>query len=212
MTANGGQRSGKKPARTRRRDNTGAPALIAVAACLLLLASSFLWLLGGTTTTGLAIGGPWSLTRGDGVRVSDRDFRGRYLLIYFGYSFCPDVCPTTLQAVADALRLLGSGAERLQPLFITVDPERDTAPVVRDYARRFDPRLVGLTGTPAQIAAVEREYRIHSSADAHRGDGARAIDHTAVLLLVGPDGRYLEPLPVDESAREIAGRLAKYVW
>ncbi len=178
---------------------------------LFLMASGFLWLLGGPTPTGSVIGGPWTLTRGDGGVVTDRDFRGRYLLIYFGYTSCPDVCPTTLQAIADAMRLLGSRADQLQPLFITVDPRRDTARVVRDYVRQFDPRLVGLTGTPREIEAVEREYRIRSSVTSDGHDGGRSIEHTAVLLLVGPDGRYLAPLPADESGQEIAGRLARQI-
>ncbi len=198
------------PARTKRRDRTGAFAIMAFMTVIFLFAGGFLWLL-DKTPANLEIGGSWSLTRGDGARVTDKDFRGRYLLLYFGYTSCPDVCPTTLQAVADAMRLLGSRADRLRPLFITVDPRRDTAPVVRDYVRQFDPRLVGLTGTPSEIGMVEREYRVESSISRSGSGVAGAIDHTAVLLLVGPDGRYLEPLPADESGRQIVGRLAKYV-
>ncbi len=206
------KRAGRRiPAKTRRPDRTGALAIMAVMAVVLLFAGGFLWLLDKTAPVNFAIGGPWSLTRGDGARVTDKDFRGRYLLLYFGYTSCPDVCPTTLQAIADAMRLLGSRADRLRPVFITVDPRRDTAPVVRDYVRQFDPRLVGLTGTPSEIDTVEREYRIESSISRNGSGAANVIDHTAVLLLVGPDGRYLEPLPVDESGRQIAGRLAKYV-
>ena len=98
-----------------------------------------------------------------GSKVTDRDFRGRYVLLYFGYTSCPDICPTTLDAVADAMHLLGARADRLQPVFVTVDPRHDTPAVVGDYVKLFGARLVGLTGTEAQITRIEKEYRIHSS-------------------------------------------------
>ena len=185
--------------------------LAAGAGTLLVLAGAYLWALGGTTPPGPSIGGHWSLTRGDGAEVTDRDFHGRYVLLYFGYTACPDVCPTTLDAVADAMRLLGNEANRLQPLFVTVDPGHDTPAIVHDYVRLFGAHLIGLTGTPAEIGRIEREYRIHSRAVSGKAAGGRVIDHTAVLLLIGPDGRYLAPLPVDESGRKIAERLQHYL-
>ena len=190
---------------------TGLSLVVGVST-VLLLAGVYLWALGGTTPPGPAIGGHWSLTRDDGTRVTDRDFHGRYVLLYFGYTACPDVCPTTLNAVTDAMHLLGPRADRLQPLFVTVDPARDTASVVHDYVKRFGARLVGLTGTPADIARIEREYRIGSRATVTAGQHAGyAVDHTAVLLLLAPDGRYLAPFPADESAREIAEHLEPYL-
>ncbi len=178
---------------------------------LLLLAGAYLWAL-DPAPRAAAIGGHWSLTRGDGAAVTDRDFRGRYVLLYFGYTACPDVCPTTLEAVADAMGLLGSKSRALQPLFVTVDPVHDTPRVVRDYVGLFDARLIGLTGTPAEIDRIEREYRIRSSVtDARTASGGRAIDHTAVLLLLGPDGRYLAPIPADASGRAIAARVRPYL-
>jgi len=188
-------------------------AILAVAGGLLLLAGFYLWLLGGSAPPASPeIGGPFRLTQDDGQVVTDRDFRGRYLLIYFGYTGCPDICPTTLGSVAEALHRLGARAGRLQPLFITVDPERDTPAAMRRYADAFSPRILGLSGTPAQIAAVEQEYRISSAIHGTGGDPpGYTVDHTSVLLLVGPDGKYLAPLPAIESGAEIAARLAPYL-
>jgi protein SCO1/2 len=169
---------------------------------LLLGAGGFLWLLGGSTPSGPPVGGAWSLTQDGGVRVSDRDFRGRTMLIYFGYTSCPDVCPTTLAAIADALRIVGPRGDAIVPLFITVDPAHDTGPVVRHYARQFDPRFVGLTGRPDEIARIEAQFGIRSRVV----DGS--IDHTAVLVVVGPDGRTRVALPAEESGAALARRLA----
>jgi protein SCO1 len=183
------------------------------AAGLLLLTASYLWLLGGTTPPSVpAIGGPFTLTQGNGKVVTDRDFRGRYLLVYFGYTSCPDICPTTLSAIADAVDILGSRAERLQPLFITVDPSHDTPAIVRAYVRSFSPRIIGLTGTQVEIRAVEQEYRV-SSAIHQTGPGANdyTVDHTAVLFLVAPDGRYLAPFSATETGPELAKKLARYI-
>ena len=170
---------------------------------LLLLAAGLGWMLGGTVPGRLAIGGPWSLTRGDGAPMTDRDLRGHYALLFFGYTRCPDLCPAALAAVADAMRRLGARADGVQPVFVTVDPAHDTPSVVRDYARRFDPRLIGLTGTTAEIDAVERDYRITARVET---DGT--VEHSAVLVLLGPDGRFVAPIPAEADGREIARRLA----
>ena len=197
------------------RKNTRRTGIILLSAAvgLLLLTASYLWLLGGTTPRSVpAIGGPFTLTQGNGQVVTDRDFRGRYLLVYFGYTSCPDICPTTLSAIADAIDILGSRAERLQPLFITVDPSHDTPAIVRAYVRSFSPRIIGLTGTQVEIRAVEQEYRV-SSAIHQTGPGANdyTVDHTAVLFLVAPDGRYLAPFSATETGPELAKKLAKYI-
>ena len=160
----------------------------------------------------LAIGGPFTLVDGNGQQVSDRDFRGKFLLIYFGYTFCPDVCPTTLNSVAAAIEQLGGKAANLQPLFITVDPQRDTPPVVKQYAAAFDPRLIGLTGTSEQIAQVANEYDVYYQT--HRaGPGTKdyTVDHSSVLYLVGPDGRFIAPIRTDEPADAMATEIAKYL-
>lgn len=194
----------------RKSGNEGLATLIGITSMLLLLAGCCIWFLGGTSPPGLSVGGPWTLTRDDGQVAHDSDFRGRFLLIYFGYASCPDVCPTTLSAVAGAMHQLGPQAGRLQPLFISVDPQHDTPSVLRHYVQAFGPNLIGLTGTPAEIRAVQQEYRIGSVVHHLDGD-ITSIDHTSVLLLVGPDGHYLAPLPADQSAAEIAARLAPYL-
>src|SRR5690349_22991539 len=142
------------------------PYLLLVAA----LAGGILWHesenvpgLGRVVSTGQAdVGGPFQLTDQAGKRVSDKDFRGRYMLIYFGYSFCPDVCPTTLAVMAQALEKLGGRAARVAPIFITIDPERDTPKVLDDYMKAFGPSFVGLTGSPAEIEGVEKKYRVYA--------------------------------------------------
>jgi protein SCO1/2 len=158
------------------------------------------------------IGGPFTLVDGAGRTVTDRDLRGQYLLIYFGYTFCPDVCPTTLTAMASALDQLGSRAEQLRPVFITVDPERDTPKVVRDYTAAFSPRILGLTGTPEQIAKVAGEYRVYYAK--HRtgeGPGDYTVDHSSIIYLMGPDGRFIAPIAADESARQMAADIARHM-
>ncbi len=198
-----------------RRKSTRRAGIVFVSAAagLLLLTASYLWLLGGTTSrTVPAIGGSFTLTQGNGEVVTDRDFRGHYLLIYFGYTSCPDICPTTLSAIADAIDILGSRAQRVQPLFITVDPAHDTPAIMRAYVRAFSPRIVGLTGTPAEIHAIEQEYRITSTIDdTGSGRSGYTIAHTAVLFLVAPDGRYLAPFAATDSGAELAKDLARYV-
>ncbi|HEY8289364.1 MAG TPA: SCO family protein, partial [Acetobacteraceae bacterium] len=130
-------------------------------AFLVIGTGGFLWLSAGGGDRIASLGGPFQLEDGNGKPVTDRDFRGSYMLVYFGYTFCPDVCPTTLNAVADAMDRLGPKAARVQPLFITVDPKRDTPAVVKQYAAAFGPKIDGLTGTPEQIAAVAKEYRVY---------------------------------------------------
>ena len=178
-------------------------------AALLVGVGGYLFLAGGQPG-GLTVGGPFSLTDGDGKAVTDKTWRGKYVLVYFGYTFCPDVCPATLNNVADALDKLGSKADRLQPLFITVDPRRDTAAVVKQYAAAFGPRMVGLTGTAEQITAVAKAYRVYYAE--HRtgtGPDDYSMDHSSVLYLMGPDGQFVAPVRADQTGSEIAAALAK---
>ena len=154
-----------------------------------------------------AIGGHWTLIRDDGKIVTDRDFRGRYQLLYFGYTSCPDICPTTLATISASLHLLGRDADRLQPLFITIDPAHDTPTVVRNYVRNFSIDFIGLTGSQDQIETIEHEFQISVS----KPDGAASIDHTAVLILVSPTGQYLAPFAADEDASELAHQLASHI-
>jgi protein SCO1 len=179
-------------------------------AVLLLGAGAFLWLARGGTAS--LVGGSFTLEDGSGKQVTDRDLRGKYLLIYFGYTFCPDVCPTTLTETADALDRLGPKADRLQPIFITVDPKRDTPAVVKQYAAAFSPRLIGLTGSPEQIAQVAKEYRVYYAE--HRtgpGPGDYTMDHSSILYLMGPDGNFIAPIRADETGAEMAADIAKFI-
>ena len=167
--------------------------------------------LGRVVTTGQAdVGGPFQLTDQSGKRVSDKDFRGRYMLIYFGYSFCPDVCPTTLAVMAQALDKLGPEARRVTPVFITIDPERDTPKVLEDYVKAFGPSFVGLTGSVAEIKAVEKKYRVYAVKKPLEG-GNYGMDHSSVIYLMGPDGKlvsfYDEAISPDDLAKNLKQKI-----
>lgn len=155
------------------------------------------------TAASLTFGGPFSLVDHTGRKVSDRDFHGYFTLVFFGFTTCPDVCPTALQSVATVLQLLGNESAKIRPLFVTVDPERDTPATLAGYVTLFDPRIVGLTGTPEQIAQIARAYRIHyrKASDSSAG---YLMEHTAVMFLMGPDGKYLTHIPPDMPPRRIA--------
>jgi protein SCO1/2 len=206
-------RSGRTRQRAR-RERKEIATVASLAAALLLLAGGYLWLLGGTAPPrpAPAIGGPFALTTGSGQAVTDASFRGRYLLIYFGYTACRDVCPLTLAAMGQALDALGNRGNQVQPLFVTVDPRRDTPDVVQRYVAAFSPRLVGLTGTPKQVEAVAREYRVSAAIhDDHASAQGYAVDHSSVLYLVAPDGRYLAPIRANETSAEIAADVARHL-
>ena len=156
------------------------------------------WMLGGfglpsadLAPSAGAIGGPFRLTGADGQSVSDRDFRGKWLLVYFGYTHCPDICPTTLADISQTLDLLGADATRVQSLFISIDPERDTPQIVGDYVKGFDDRIIGLAGTPSEIAAAAKAYRVFYAKKEGTSAGNYLMEHTAFVYVVGPDGRYV---------------------
>ena len=190
------------------------PYLLLIAA----LAGGILWHesnqvpgLGRVVSTGQAdVGGPFQLTDQHGRRVSDADFRGRYMLIYFGYSFCPDVCPTTLSVMAQGLDKLGDKSRRVVPVFITIDPDRDTPKVLDDYMKAFGPNFVGLTGNAAEIKDVEKKYRVYAVKRPLEG-GNYGMDHSSVLYLMGPDGKlvsfYDEAVSPDDLAKDLKQRL-----
>ncbi len=156
----------------------------------------------------VAIGGPFSLVDQHGRAVSDADFRGQYMLVYFGYAYCPDICPTSLARNVAALDLLGRQGENVVPILITVDPQRDTPELLKTYAEAFHPRLVALTGTPEQVAAAAKAYRVYyAKVDEGRGADAYLIDHSGFTYLMGPDGRFLQFYRHDLSAEALAERL-----
>jgi protein SCO1/2 len=167
--------------------------------------------LGRTVTQGQAeLGGPFTLTGQNGQKVSSTDFRGKYQLIYFGYSFCPDVCPTTLGVIAQALDKMGAEQKRIVPIFITIDPERDTPAVLNKYMAAFGERFVGLTGSVDEIAAVEKKYRVYAKKTPMAG-GGYGMDHSSVIYLMAPDGRlvsfYDELISPDELLKELKAKI-----
>jgi cytochrome oxidase Cu insertion factor (SCO1/SenC/PrrC family) len=156
------------------------------------------------------VGGPFTLTDHTGKRVSDTDFRGKFLLVVFGFTFCPDVCPSELQLISAALDALGPKAARIVPLFITIDPERDTPGQLATYVQSFHPRLIGLTGTASEIAAVAKEYRVYvRKAPDPKSTAGYSMDHSALIYLMGPDGAYLAHftpgIGVDTLAQRLSG-------
>lgn len=164
---------------------------------------------------GATMGGPFTLTDQNGRRVSDRDFAGKYRLVYFGYTFCPDVCPVDMQVLGAGLRRFetqdATRAARVQPIFISVDPARDTPDVLRQYVAAFHPRFVGLTGSEDEIARVAREYAIHFQREAPNAQGAYLVDHTRIAVLYGPEGQPVAIIPHDQGADGVAAELARWV-
>lgn len=161
-------------------------------------------------TAPVTVGGPFTLTAPDGTTVTDETYRGKWLLVFFGYTSCPDICPTTLYEIAAALEELGPDAAKLQPIFITVDPERDTPEVMGKYTGALDPRIVGLTGSPQQIAAVARGYGAYGAR--HKtGTGTEdyVVDHSTYLYIMGPQGKFVRGLAFDTPTGRIADTLRK---
>lgn len=169
---------------------------------------------------GHAPGGPFTLTDHKGRQVTDQDYRGKFLLVFFGYTFCPDVCPTTLAEVALTLDLLGDDANALAPLFISVDPGRDSPAVLAEYVDVFHPDIIGLTGTADQVTQVARGYMVHFER-AHDADSAAPendpyyrMDHSSFTYLMGPDGSYRTVFaygtPPERMAEKIRGQMAAW--
>jgi len=207
-------KTGKAARRGQRNRRALALASGGVAA-ILLLASLLLWLATpgrGVIRTDDRIGGPFSLIDDRGNPVTDQSFPGKYLLVYFGYASCRDVCPATLSTLAASLDRLGRKADLVQPLFITIDPTHDTPAVLRHYVSAFSTSLVGLTGTDTELSKVADEYKVVRIL--HREPGvasAVTLDHSSVLYLIAPDGRFIAPIPADASEMVMAQVIARYV-
>jgi protein SCO1/2 len=157
-------------------------------------------------------GGPFALRDGTGATITDQTFRGRWELVFFGYTYCPDLCPTTLSTIADALHELGPLAAQIQPIFITIDPRRDTPEIVGAYVKNFDPRIVGLTGSPEEIAAVAAEYKVYYAV--HKtGDGPDdyLMDHSGFVYLMNPEGKFARVLNGDSSGKVLADKLRPFL-
>jgi protein SCO1 len=157
-----------------------------------------------------AIGGPFKLTDQTGKEVTDQDMKGRPFLVFFGFTHCPDVCPTTLFEVSEILRALGPDADKMRALFITVDPERDTPTVMKDYLSSFDPHLSGLTGDPAAVAAVAKAYRVYFK-KVPLDQGGYTMDHTAIVYLMDKEGRFVSPFSLKRPPEALAADLRKYL-
>jgi protein SCO1/2 len=162
------------------------------------------------TSRASAIGGPFALQDASGQTVTDASFRGKWMLVYFGYTHCPDVCPTTLSGIASALSQLGPQARAFVPVFITVDPARDTAQVMHDYTGAFGPEFVGLTGSDAAIASVEKEYRVYDAKHPLAG-GDYVMDHSSIIYVIDPQGRFVAILPDQNDPTKMAKKLMQLV-
>lgn len=164
---------------------------------------------------GAAIGGPFTLTDQNGKTVSDTDFNGRYRLVYFGFTYCPDVCPVDLQLIGQGMRMLEKSdpavAAKIQPIFITVDPERDTPPVVKQFVSAFHPRLIGLTGTPEQIAEVAKRFGIYYIKEQPEGAKEYLVNHSRTALLFGPKGEPIAIIPHDQGVEAMVEELKRWV-
>ena len=164
---------------------------------------------------GAAIGGPLNLVNQDGQRVSDASFAGKYRLLYFGFAHCPDICPVDLAVIGAGLRQFEADDEaraaRVQPIFITVDPARDTPDVLKRYVANFHPRLIGLTGSQSEIDAVKRAYGIYSQAGEPTEAGGYNVDHSRYILLMGPDNAPIAIVPHDQGADGVAQALDRWV-
>jgi len=165
-------------------------------------------------TSGKAlIGGPFKLIGKDGKTVTDQDFRGRYMLVFFGFTHCPDICPAELQVMATALDDLGSDADKVVPIFISVDPERDTPEVVTVYVKNFGPNFVGLTGSPEAVAEAAKAYRVTYDKYEYEDDAGNSnysVDHSALAYLMGPDGEFITHIPYGTPPEKMAETLRRY--
>lgn len=187
--------------------------LSAFVAGLVIFLGVFLFASGQLSSSGpgaSAIGGPFRLIDQDGKPITDQDFKGRPFLVFFGYTHCPDICPTTLFEVAEVLRALGPDSDRATVLFITVDPERDTPAAIKDYLSSFGPLMRGATGDAAAIAAVEKAYRVYAK-KVPTDNGDYSVDHTALVYLMDKQGRFVAPFSLKRPPADAAADLRRYL-
>jgi cytochrome oxidase Cu insertion factor (SCO1/SenC/PrrC family) len=192
-----------------RRIAIGLAAIILVAVVAVIAEQR----LTDTPRTGTApevkIGGPFTLTDHTGRPVTEKDFRGKAMLIFFGYTYCPDVCPTSLTEISAAMDKLGPSADKVVPILVSIDPERDTPEVLKDYVAHFHPSIVGLTGTPEQIKQAARVYRVYFAKVPDKGGDKDAylMDHSSVIYLMGPDGKFLAHFSTQTDAETMAAKI-----
>ena len=195
-------------------DRTTRPLVIvaAFAGSLVVGLLLMLWVLGGlrTVTAPAAIGGPFQLTDQSGQTVTEKSLQGRPTLIFFGFTHCPDVCPTSLFEISEVLRAMGKDADRVNAYFISVDPERDTTAAMKDYLSSFDPHLKGLTGDPDAVAKVISGFRVYAKKVPTK-DGDYSMDHTALVYLMDKQGRFVAPFKLDRKPEQAAADLRRYL-
>ncbi|MGY4628924.1 SCO family protein [Bradyrhizobium sp. USDA 4486] len=184
----------------------------AFAASLVLGLLIMFWAMGGVSKVAqpAAIGGPFQLTDQNGKAVTDKSLKGKPTLIFFGYTHCPDVCPTSLFEISEVLRAMGKDADKVNAVFISVDPERDTPATMKDYLSSFDPHLEGLSGDPAETAKVITSYRVYAKKVPTK-DGDYTMDHTALVYLMDRDGRFVSPFNLKRTPEEAAADLKRYL-
>ena len=157
------------------------------------------------------IGGPFTLTDHTGKRVTEKDFQGRFTLIYFGYTYCPDVCPAELQVISAAIDQLGEKGDKVTPVFVTVDPERDTVKQMASYVVNFHKRLVGLTGNPSEIREAAKAYRVYYAKSKDGSATDYLMDHSSIVYLMSPQGKYLAHFSYGTGVDEMARGIAKFL-
>lgn len=157
------------------------------------------------------IGGPFTLTDHNGRRVTEKDFAGEFMLVFFGYTYCPDICPGELQVISAVMDQLGEKAKKVTPVFITVDPERDTVEQMKSYVENFHPRLVGLTGTPEEIRAAAKAYRIYYQKADSESAADYLMDHSSVVYLMSPEGEYLTHFAYGTGVDKMTQGIAKFL-
>ncbi|MBR0902077.1 SCO family protein [Bradyrhizobium liaoningense] len=184
----------------------------AFAASLIVGLLIMFWAMGGVSKVAqpAAIGGPFQLTDQNGKAVTDKNLKGKPTLIFFGYTHCPDVCPTSLFEISEVLRAMGKDADKVNAVFISVDPERDTQAAMKDYLSSFDQHLQGLSGDPAETAKVITSYRVYAKKVPTK-DGDYTMDHTALIYLMDRDGRFVSPFNLKRTPEEAAADLKKYL-
>jgi protein SCO1 len=185
------------------------PLVAAFLAGLILVLGAVVYL-ARPSASPIGPGGPFHLEDQTGRPVSDQDMKGRLYLVFFGYTHCPDVCPTTLFEISEVMKALGKDADRADALFITVDPERDTPAAMADYLSNFDPHLRGLTGDPAAVAEALKAYRVYAK-KVPLTNGDYTMDHTAVVYLMDKDGRFVAPFNLKQTPEAAAAQLRGYL-
>ncbi len=192
---------------------SGRPLVIIaafVASLALGLAAVFTITGGGRVVSAQStVGGPFALTDQDGQATTEKAMHGRPTLIFFGFTHCPDICPTSLFEMSELLRALGKDADRVNAYFVSVDPERDTPAVMKDYLSSFDPHLKGLTGSPEAVAKVIRDYRVYAKKVPLK-DGDYTMDHTALIYLMDRDGNFVRPFNIKQTPEQAAAELRQY--